>query len=93
MEDFEYEETFEEEETEKIFNSWVKSSYREQKYYWLGFVITLIFAIYIGAATQQFIYTLLILIYMRLYRLITSLYHRQTRIAKYLMCINDKLKK
>lgn len=90
MEQIEYEETFDKEKTEKIFDVWINDSYKAQRYYWLDVIITLCIAAFIGAITQQFVCFLLILIYMRLHKFIMTIYHRQTRIAKYLTYLKNK---
>ena len=69
MEKIDFEETFEKEKIEKIFNIWIDDSYKNQKYHWLGFILTLAIAFVLWIATQQFIYPLVILIYMRIYSL------------------------
>lgn len=92
MEQIEYEETFEEDKTEKIFEQYIMDSYKLQKHPWIDKILMFAIAIVVGISTQSFICSIVIIIYMRLYSLWSVLYHRQTRIAKYLTCINKKLK-
>lgn len=93
MEQIEYEETYKEENTEKIFEQYIKDSYNLQKHPWIDNIVLLIIAVILGTATQSIVCPLIILVYMRLYSLWSVLYHRQTRIAKYLIYINNKLKR
>lgn len=91
MEQIEYEETFEEEKTEKIFEQYIKDSYNLQKHPWLDKIIMFAIAVILGIVTQSIVCPLIVLVYMRLYSLWSVLYHRQTRIAKYLVHLKNKI--
>jgi hypothetical protein len=93
MEQIEYEKTFEEDKTEKIFEQYIRDSYNLQRHPWIDKILMLVIAIILGVSTQSFVCPLIIIIYMRLYSLWSVLYHRQTRIAKYLVYLKNRINK
>ena len=92
MDEIDYYETFDEEQTEKIFEQYIKDSYNLQKHPWIDNIVLLFIVAILGAATQSIVCPLIIIIYMRLYSLWSVLYHRQTRIAKYLLYLKNRIK-
>lgn len=91
MDEIDYYETFNEEQTEKIFESWADSTSVAQTKDWFDIVWLAIGAV-LWYYTEEPLYFVLFFIHTALSFQLKSIHRRQTRIAKYLMCINKKIK-
>lgn len=91
MDYIDYYETYDEDETEKIFEKWADTTAQNQTRDWLD-CIWLVIGGGLWYYTGQPLYFVLFFIYSGLAFQLSSIHRRQTRIAKYLMCINKKLK-
>lgn len=91
MNEIDYHISYNEDETEKIFEDWALSTSRDQTRDWLD-IVWLAIGGGLWYFTNEPLYFVLFLIHTCLSFQLKSIHRRQTRIAKYLMHINNKLK-
>lgn len=90
MEEIDYLVTYNEDETEKIFDDWTETTAHEQTRGWIHTFILPVIGIVLWIFTEEFLYFVLFCFWDSVSYQLISIHRRQTRIAKYLTYLKNR---